>query len=153
MLKEGDKAPGFTLKNEGNQDIMLSNFNGKKVVIYFYPKDDTPGCTKEACSFRDVYDDILDAGAVVIGISADNSTSHQKFKDKHTLPFYLLTDADHSVIESYGAWQEKKMFGKTYMGIVRSTFIIDENGTIIKTYQKVKPEEHGEEVLKVLKNE
>ncbi|MBU3126326.1 thioredoxin-dependent thiol peroxidase [Clostridium tagluense] len=153
MLKEGDKAPGFTLKNEENQDIILSNFNGKKVVIYFYPKDDTPGCTKEACSFRDLYDDILDAGAVVIGISADNSTSHQKFKDKHTLPFYLLTDADHSVIESYGAWQEKKMFGKTYMGIVRSTFIIDENGTIIKTYQKVKPEEHGEEVLKVLKNQ
>ncbi|MBZ9624164.1 thioredoxin-dependent thiol peroxidase [Clostridium sp. FP2] len=153
MLKEGDKAPGFTLKNEENQDIILSNFNGKKVVIYFYPKDDTPGCTKEACSFRDLYDDILDAGSVVIGISADNSTSHQKFKDKHTLPFYLLTDADHSVIESYGAWQEKKMFGKTYMGIVRSTFIIDENGTIIKTYQKVKPEEHGEEVLKVLKNQ
>ncbi|MBZ9687843.1 thioredoxin-dependent thiol peroxidase [Clostridium estertheticum] len=153
MLKEGDKAPGFTLNNEENQDIRLSDFKGKKVVIYFYPKDDTPGCTKEACSFRDVYDDILDVGAVVIGISADNSSSHQKFKNKHTLPFYLLTDADHSVIESYGAWQEKKMFGKTYMGIARSTFIIDENGTIIKVYQKVKPDDHGEEVLKVLKNE
>lgn len=151
MLKQGDKAPGFALKNEENLNIRLSDFKGKKVVIYFYPKDDTPGCTKEACSFRDVYDDILEAGAVVIGISADNSSSHQKFKNKYTLPFYLLTDDEHSVIESYGAWQEKKMFGKTYMGIARSTFIIDENGTIIKDYQKVKPDEHGEEVLKVLK--
>lgn len=151
MLKEGDNAPVFTLMNEENQNITLSDFNGKKVVIYFYPKDDAPGCTKEACSFRDVYDDILDEGAIVIGISADTSSSHKKFKNKHTLPFYLLTDVDHSVIESYGAWQEKKMFGKTYMGIARSTFIINENGIVIKTYQKVKPEEHGEEVLSVLR--
>lgn len=151
MLYEGNKAPNFTLKSEQDQDITLDDFKGKRVVLYFYPKDDTPGCTKEACSFRDVYDDILEANAIVIGISKDNASSHLKFRDKHNLPFYLLSDADHSVIESYGAWQEKKMFGKTYMGIARLTFIIDENGTIIKIYPKVKPDEHGEEVLKILR--
>lgn len=151
MLKEGDQAPNFILKNEKDQDITLDDFKGKKVVLYFYPKDDTPGCTKEACSFRDVYDDILEANAVVIGISKDDASSHLKFRDKHNLPFYLLSDADHSVIESYGAWQEKNMFGKTYMGIARLTFIIDENGFIIKAYPKVKPDEHGEEVLKILR--
>lgn len=150
MLKEGDKAPDFILKDEQNQDINLNDFKGKKVVLYFYPKDNTPGCTKEACSFRDAYDDILEAGAVVIGISKDNTSSHEKFKNKHNLPFYLLSDLDNSVIESYGAWQEKKMYGKTFMGIVRSTFIIDENGIIIKIYPKVKIDTHVEEVLKVL---
>lgn len=150
MLKVGDKAPDFILKNEQNQDVTLSDFIGKKVVIYFYPKDNTPGCTKEACSFRDVYDDILEAGAVVIGISKDNARSHENFKDKHNLPFYLLSDPNNTVIEAYGAWQEKKMFGKTYMGIVRSTFIIDENGNIIKLYPKVKIDTHAEEVLKAL---
>jgi peroxiredoxin Q/BCP len=150
MLKEGDKAPNFILKNEQDQEIALNDFKGKKAVLYFYPKDNTPGCTKEACSFRDVYDDILDAGAVVIGISKDDISSHEKFKNKHKLPFYLLSDPNNSVIESYGAWQEKKMYGKTFMGIVRSTFIIDENGIIIKIYPKVKPDTHGEEVLKVL---
>jgi len=150
MLKEGDKAPDFILKNEQNQDINLNDFKGKKVVLYFYPKDNTPGCTKEACSFRDAYDDILEAGAVVIGISKDNTSSHEKFKNKHNLPFYLLSDLDNSVIEAYGAWQEKKMYGKTFMGIVRSTFIIDENGIIIKIYPKVKIGTHVEEVLKVL---
>ena len=151
MLKEGDQAPNFTLKNEQDQDITLEYFKGKKVILYFYPKDNTPGCTKEACSFRDVYDDILATDAVVIGVSKDNASSHQRFKDKHDLPFYLLSDPENTVIESYGAWQEKKMFGKTYMGIVRCTFIIDENGIIIKTYPKVKPNEHGEEVLKILR--
>ncbi|MBU3113498.1 thioredoxin-dependent thiol peroxidase [Clostridium lacusfryxellense] len=151
MIKEGDLAPNFTLKNEQDQAITLGDFKGKKVVLYFYPKDNTPGCTKEACSFRDVYDDILDAGAVVIGVSKDSSSLHKKFKEKHNLPFYLLSDPDHNVIESYGSWQEKKMFGKTSMGIVRSTFIIDENGIIIKTYEKVKPDQHGEEVLKILR--
>jgi peroxiredoxin Q/BCP len=150
MLKDGDKAPDFILKNEQDQEITLNDFKGKKVVLYFYPKDNTPGCTKEACSFRDVYDDILDAGAVVIGISKDDISSHEKFKNKHKLPFYLLSDPNNSVIESYGAWQEKKMYGKTFMGIIRSTFIIDENGIIIKVYPKVKPDTHGEEVLKVL---
>lgn len=151
MLKEGDKAPDFNLKNDQDQDIILSDFKGKKVVLYFYPKDSTPGCTREACSFRDVYDDILETGTVVIGISKDNASSHQKFRDKHKLPFYLLSDPENSVIESYGAWQEKKMYGKTFMGIVRSTFIIDENGTIIKIYPKVKPDSHGKEVLEILK--
>lgn len=151
MLKIGDKAPDFILKNEQNNDIALNDFKGKKVVLYFYPKDNTSGCTKEACSFRDVYDDVLDAGAVVIGISKDNAISHEKFKNKHQLPFFLLSDPDNSVIEAYGAWQEKKMYGKTYMGIVRSTYIIDENGIIIKVYPKVKPDQHGEEVLKMLK--
>lgn len=151
MLKIGDKAPDFILKNEQNNDIALNDFKGKKVVLYFYPKDNTSGCTKEACSFRDVYDDILDAGAVVIGISKDNAISHEKFKNKYQLPFFLLSDPDNSVIEAYGAWQEKKMYGKTYMGIVRSTYIIDENGIIIKAYPKVKPDQHGEEVLRMLK--
>lgn len=151
MLKEGDKAPNFTLISEQDKEITLDTFKGKKIVLYFYPKDDTPGCTKEACSFRDVYDDILEANAIVIGISKDNASSHLKFRDKYNLPFYLLSDPYHNVIESYGAWQEKKMFGKTYMGITRLTFIIDENGTIIKTYPKVKPDEHGEEVLKILR--
>lgn len=150
MLEVGEKAPDFVLKNEQSNEIALSDFKGKKVVLYFYPKDNTAGCTKEACSFKDVYDDILEVGAVVIGISKDNAISHEKFKNKHQLPFYLLSDPDNSVIESYGAWQEKKMYGKTYMGIVRSTFIIDENGIIIKVYPKVKPDQHGEEVLKAL---
>ena len=150
MLKVGDKAPDFILKNEQHQDVTLSDFKGKKVVLYFYPKDNTPGCTKEACSFRDVYDDILEAGAVVIGISKDDASAHEKFKDKHNLPFYLLSDINNAVIEAYGAWQEKKMFGKTYMGIVRSTFIIDEDGIIIKIYPKVKLDTHAEEVLKAL---
>lgn len=151
MLKELDKAPEFVLKDENNKDIALSDFIGKKVVLYFYPKDNTPGCTKEACSFRDVYDDILEAGAVVIGISKDSSASHEKFKNKHQLPFYLLSDPDNTVIEAYGAWQEKKLYGRTFMGIVRSTFIIDEKGLIARVYPKVKPDQHGEEVLKALK--
>ena len=121
MLSVGNKAPDFTLMDETGREISLSDFKGKKVVIYFYPKDDTPGCTKEACSFRDVYDDILAAGAVVIGISKDDTSSHQKFKNKYNLPFYLLSDPDHKVIEKYGAWQEKKMYGKTSMGTARIT--------------------------------
>jgi peroxiredoxin Q/BCP len=152
MLKIGDKAPDFKLKDETGRKISLSDFKGKKVVIYFYPKDDTPGCTKEACSFRDVYDDILEAGAVVIGISKDDASSHEKFKKKYNLPFYLLSDPDHKVIEKYGAWKEKKMFGKSSMGIARITYIIDEEGIIQKAYDKVKPEAHGEEILEDLKS-
>lgn len=151
MLKENDTAIDFTLPDFRGNNISLSDFKGKKVVVYFYPKDNTSGCNKEACSFRDVYDDILDTGAVVIGISPDNSDSHEKFKNKFGLPFYLLSDTDHKTAEAYGAWGEKKMYGKTYMGIIRSTFIIDENGNVIKVYPKVSPEGHGEEVLKFLK--
>lgn len=150
MLNINDKAIDFTLPDSNGSKISLSDFKGKKVVVYFYPKDNTPGCTKQACSFRDVYDDILDTGAVVIGISPDNGDSHEKFKNKFGLPFYLLSDVDHAVAEAYGAWGEKKNYGKTYMGIIRSTFIVNEDGIIIKTFPKVSPEGHGEVVLKFL---
>jgi len=152
MLKVGDKAPDFKLQDETGKQISLSDFKGKKVVIYFYPKDDTPGCTAEACSFRDVYDDLLEAGAVVIGISKDEASSHKKFKDKYNLPFYLLSDPDHKVIEQYGAWREKKMYGKVTMGTVRITYIVDGEGIIRKVYDKVKPEGHGKEILEALKS-
>lgn len=150
MLKEGDTAPAFSLKDESGNTVSLSDFSGKKVVVYFYPKDDTPGCTKEACSFRDTYDDILAKGAVVIGISADSEASHEKFKSKYELPFYLLSDPEKEVIQAFGAWGEKSMYGKTYMGIMRSTFVIGEDGTVIKAWPKVKPADHAKEVLAVL---
>jgi len=150
MLKVNDKAIEFTLSDDKGENISLSDFKGKKVVVYFYPKDDTPGCTKEACSFRDIYDDILEAGAVVIGISPDSGASHDKFRNKFTLPFYLLSDPEHKTAEAYGAWGEKKLYGKTSMGIIRSTFIINEEGIVIKAFPKVSPEGHGEEVLKYL---
>jgi peroxiredoxin Q/BCP len=150
MLKSGDSAIDFTLTGSEGESVSLSQFKGKKVVLYFYPKDDTPGCTTEACGFRDVYDYILETGAVVIGISPDGQVSHKKFREKFGLPFYLLSDEEHKVAESYGAWGEKKMYGKSYMGILRSTFIIDENGVVIKVYPKVTPDGHGDEVLKVL---
>ncbi|MFW5844018.1 MAG: thioredoxin-dependent thiol peroxidase [Spirochaetota bacterium] len=147
MLAEGTKAPEFTLTDDQGQEVSLSDFAGKKVVIYFYPKDDTPGCTKEACSFRDNYDAILAKGAVVLGVSADGKTAHQKFKTKYDLPFHLLSDPEKTMIQTYGAWGEKQMYGKTYEGILRSTVIVDEEGTVAKVFPKVKPAEHGEEVL------
>ena len=151
MLNQGDMAADFLLKDSYGKDISLSEFKGKKVVLYFYPRDNTPGCTKEACSFRDVYDLILAEGAVVLGISADSEASHQKFRERHGLPFYLLSDVEHKVAEAYGAWGEKKLYGKTHMGMIRGTFIIDEQGRIMKVFPKVKPENHGEEVLNVLR--
>ena len=150
MLKEGDRAPAFTLTDEHGNKVGLSDFSGKKVVVYFYPKDDTQGCTKEACGFRDNYDDILAKGAVVIGISADSESSHGKFKVKYDLPFYLLSDPEKTIIQAFGAWGEKKNYGKTYEGTLRSTFVIDENGSIIKAWPKVKPADHALEVLEVL---
>ena len=150
MLQEQTKAPDFTLQNEKEEQITLSQFKGRKVVLYFYPKDNTSGCTKEACSFRDAYDQFLEKGAVVIGISNDGVTSHKKFKDKYELPFYLLSDPEHEVIEKYEAWVEKSMYGKKYMGTQRSTLIIDEEGTITKVFPKVKPADHAAEVLKLL---
>ncbi|MDP4091986.1 MAG: thioredoxin-dependent thiol peroxidase [Bacillota bacterium] len=150
MLNAGDKAPEFSLKSIDGKEISLSDFNGKKIVLYFYPKDNTPGCTKEACGFRDVYDYILEAGAVVIGISPDGSDSHAKFRNKYNLPFYLLSDEDHKVSEAYGTWGEKKSYGKNYMGIIRSTFIINESLTIEKVFPKVSPEGHAEEILDYL---
>jgi thioredoxin-dependent peroxiredoxin len=150
MIAEGTKAPSFTLPDEMGKQVSLSDFTGKKVVVYFYPKDDTPGCTTEACSFRDSYDEILAKGAVVIGISADSETSHATFKTKYDLPFYLVSDPEKTAITAFGAWGEKKMHGNTYEGIVRSTFVIDEIGTVIKVFPTVKPEEHVAEVLAVL---
>lgn len=151
MLKEGDMAADFLLKDSDGNDISLSQFKGKKVVVFFYPRDNTPGCTKEACSFKDVYDLILAEGAVVLGISKDSVDSHKKFRDRYGLPFYLLSDVEHKVAEAYGAWGEKKLYGKNYMGMIRSTFIIDEQGRIIKVFPKVKTEKHGQEVLNEIK--
>jgi peroxiredoxin Q/BCP len=130
--------------------VSLSSYRGKRVVVYFYPKDDTPGCTTEACNFRDDYSDIVSAGAVVLGISPDTVKSHDKFKLKFELPFALLSDPDHAVAELYGAWGEKKMYGRTYMGVIRSTFVIDEEGKIIKVFPKVTPKNHSQQVLAVL---
>ncbi len=150
MLKEGDKAPAFTLKNAENESISLTDFTGKTVVVYFYPRDNTPGCTKEACGFRDVYDEILARGAVVLGISADSVKSHTKFKQRFDLPFHLLSDPEKEVIKGFGAWGLKKNYGKEYEGLIRSTFIIDGNGTVIKVFPKVKPAEHATEILAIV---
>lgn len=150
MLKDNDLAPDFTLESDNGETVTLSSFRGRKVVLYFYPKDDTPGCTTEACGFRDDHSQYLMKGAVVIGVSPDDSASHGKFRAKFGLPFYLLSDTDHTVAASYGAWGEKKMYGKTYEGILRSTFVIGEDGRIIKAFYKVKPEGHSAEVLAYL---
>lgn len=147
MLTEGAKAPDFTLTDDQGKQVSLSDFAGKKVVIYFYPKDDTPGCTKEACSFRDNHSAILNKGAVVLGVSADDTKSHTKFKTKFELPFPLLSDPEKEMIQAYDAWGEKQMYGKTYEGILRSTVIVDEAGNVAKVFPKVKPEGHAEEVL------
>ncbi|HOP46650.1 MAG TPA: thioredoxin-dependent thiol peroxidase [Desulfobacteraceae bacterium] len=152
MLTEGKKAPDFSLPTDGGGAVSLSDYLGKKVVLYFYPKDNTSGCTAEALSFRDDYSEITSAGAVVLGISPDTVKSHDGFKFKHNLPFKLLSDPDHEVSGLYGAWGEKKMYGRTYMGVIRSTFIIDEKGIIIKVFPKVKVKEHSKEVLAVIKN-
>ena len=151
MLLEGTIAPDFTLEASGGP-VSLSDYRGQTVVLYFYPKDDTPGCTTEACNFRDDYSEIIAAGAVVLGISPDSVRSHDKFKLKYELPFPLLSDPDHQVAELYGAWGEKKMYGRTYMGIVRSTFVIDDKGIIVKVFPKVSPKTHSEEVLAVLRD-
>lgn len=146
MLKEGDKAPDFNAKDQDGRDVKLSDFKGKRVVLYFYPKDDTPGCTKEACSFRDA-DDVFNAkGIKVLGVSTDNEKSHQKFISKYQLPFDLLADTEKQIVEAYGVWGEKSMYGKKYMGTVRKTFLID-NGKIVKIFDKVNVAEHADEVL------
>ena len=150
MVKENELAPDFELLSDEGEKVSLSSFRGKKVVLYFYPKDDTPGCTKEACSFRDDYGQFLSKGAVVIGVSPDSGTSHGKFRAKYGLPFYLLSDPDHQVASQYGAWGEKKNYGKTYEGIIRSTFVIDEQGKVTKAFTNVKPEGHAQEVLQYL---
>ena len=150
MLREGDKAPDFSLADDTGKLVSLDDFSGKKKVVYFYPKDDTPGCTTEACGFRDDYDAILAEGAVVLGISPDAPQSHAEFKSKFNLPFYLLADEEKEVIRGFGAWGEKKNHGKTSMGLIRSTFVLNENDVVIKAYPNVKPENHAKEILEVL---
>ena len=149
-LKVGQKAPDFTVMDDQGEKVKLADLKGKKVVLYFYPKDDTPGCTKEACAFRDGIDKIKKRGAVVLGVSADSMESHKKFKSKFDLNFPLLADSDKKMIEAYGVWKEKSMYGKKYMGIERTTFLIDENGKIAHIFPKVKVDQHYEEVLKAL---
>jgi peroxiredoxin Q/BCP len=139
-LKIGDKAPDFKLMSDSGQEIKLSSFKGKKVILYFYPKDDTPGCTKQACGFRDNYAAIRQADAIVLGVSPDSVQKHVKFRQKQNLPFPLLSDPDHVVTEMYGAWGEKSMYGKKYMGVIRSHIVIDEKGRIADIHIGVKPE-------------
>jgi thioredoxin-dependent peroxiredoxin len=148
---EGMHAPEFILPNENGEMISLKDFAGEKyVVLYFYPKDSTPGCTTQACDFRDAYEDFSKLNAVVLGVSPDNATSHEKFIGKHGLPFSLLIDEEHIVAEKYDVWKLKKMFGKEYMGIERSTFLIDPTGTVVKEWRKVKVKGHIEEALATL---
>jgi len=152
MLEVNTLAPDFTLPDENGNPIKLSDFRGKRVILYFYPKDNTAGCTKEACSLRDhkaVFDEM---NAVILGVSRDSSKSHQGFIAKQNLNFKLLTDAEHKVMEAYGAWGEKKLYGKVSMGVIRSTFIIDEEGRIVKVFKKVNTATHGEEVKKAFES-
>ncbi len=149
-LKVGAQAPDFKLMTDAGQEVSLSSYRGKKVVLYFYPRDDTPGCTVEACSFRDGFADIAAKGAVILGVSADSVDSHQAFKKKFNLNFPLLADTDKEVVAKYGVWKEKSMYGKTFMGIERTTFIIDEKGKIAKIFPKVSVKEHLNEVLESL---
>lgn len=150
MIAENEKAPDFELKDDEGGIIKLSQFKGKKVVLYFYPKDNTPGCTKEACGLRDVYDEILEKDAIVLGISPDSESSHKRFRKRFELPFYLLVDDDHKVADMYGVWVEKNSFGKKTEGIARTTFIIDQKGVVAKVFPKVKPDKHAKEILKFL---
>jgi peroxiredoxin Q/BCP len=147
MLKEGSTAPSFTTTDTDGNTVKLKDLRGKKVVLYFYPKDDTPGCTKEACSFRDAFSDFKKKGITILGVSPDKQSAHQKFTEKYKLPFTLLSDTDHAIAEAYESWGEKKFMGRTYLGVLRNTFLIDEKGKIKKIFEKVKPEEHASEVL------
>ncbi len=150
MPKEGDPAPDFSLPADDGKSYSLRGLRGKKVVLYFYPKDDTPGCTKEACSFRDNLARVTSKGAIVLGVSKDDLESHARFRSKYALSFPLLSDTDGKVLEAYGVWKEKSLYGHTAMGVVRSTFIIDENGRIAKVFPKVQVEGHTDEVLEAL---
>ena len=153
MLSIGMKAPEFTLQDANGASVSLSDFAGKKVILYFYPKDNTPGCTRQACAFAAAYEGFKQLDAVIIGISKDSVASHKKFAEKYDLPFVLLSDPGLAAIEAYGVWQEKKLYGKTSMGVVRTTFIIDENGCIEKIMPKVKPDTNAGEILACLKGE
>lgn len=149
-LAEGAEAPEFTLQSDSGETVSLAQLRGKPVVLYFYPRDDTPGCTTEACEFRDAWDDVKRTGAVVLGVSPDTVASHRKFKSKFWLPFPLLADPDHKVAERYGAWGERSMYGRKFQGILRTTFVIGSNGRIKKVFERVKPKGHAAEVLESL---
>ena len=149
-LKEGDPAPLFESVDQEGKKISLGDYRGKKVVLYFYPKDDTPGCTAEACDLRDNYQDFLDRGFEILGVSADDTKSHQKFISKYDLPFRLISDVDRKLLEAYGAWGEKKMYGKSYMGILRKTFVIGSDGIIEKIIEKVNTKEHSKQIFEEL---
>jgi len=148
MLEPGQPAPDFEVKDQNGQSIKLSDFKGKKVVLYFYPKDDTPGCTAQACNLRDNYDALLAKGYVVLGVSVDDEKAHQKFIQKYDLPFPLLADTEHQVVEKYGVWQEKNMYGRKYMGTMRYTFIINEEGIIEDIIKKVDTKNHTAQLIK-----
>ena len=150
MVEEGKPAPDFELTSDGGERVKLSSLRGTPVVLYFYPRDDTPGCTKQACGIRDVYGEFERAGSVVLGVSPDDEESHVRFKEKYELPFTLLADPDHAVADEYGVWGEKKYMGRTYMGVNRSTFVIGPDGTIVKIMHDVKPDTHADDVLAVL---
>jgi thioredoxin-dependent peroxiredoxin len=150
MVEEGKPAPDFALTSDGGESVKLSDLRGKPVVLYFYPKDDTPGCTAQACGIRDDYGQFEKRGAIVLGVSPDDESSHVKFKEKYGLPFTLLADPTHEVSEEYGVWKEKNFAGKKYMGVERSTFLIDSQGTVTKVMRRVKPDTHAADVLEAL---
>ncbi|MEP6978418.1 MAG: thioredoxin-dependent thiol peroxidase [Thermoleophilia bacterium] len=150
MVEEGSQAPDFELTSDADETVKLSQFRGRPVVLYFYPRDDTPGCTKEACAFRDSYDEYLARDAVILGVSRDGEESHRNFKSKYDLPFTLLSDPDHAVAEAYGVWAEKSMYGRKSMGIVRSTFVIAADGTIARAMRGIKVLGHSDKVLEAL---
>jgi thioredoxin-dependent peroxiredoxin len=150
MIEEGKPAPDFSLTNDAGETVSLASLRGKPVVLYFYPKDDTPGCTAQACGIRDAWGSFEESGAIVLGVSPDSAASHVKFKAKYELPFPLLADPDHATAEAYGVWVEKRMYGKTSMGVQRSTFVIAADGTVKKILRKVKPDTHADDVLAAL---
>lgn len=152
MIQEKTKAPDFNLLDEDGNSHTLSEYKGTPLILYFYPKDNTPGCTTEACNFRDDYSAYEKAKVTILGVSADSVKSHKKFKEKYQLPFTLLSDPDHTVCEAYGVWAEKQMMGKKYMGILRTTFVINKDGVVEKVFEGVKPSEHSKEVLAAVKN-
>jgi len=151
-VEEGQPAPTFTLPSDAGESVSLADLRGKPVVLYFYPKDDTPGCTTQACAIRDAWGDFERAGAVVLGVSPDDEASHVRFKEKFDLPFTLLADTDHEVADAYGVWGEKSYAGKTYMGVNRSTFVIDEDGNVSRIFLNVKPDQHADQVLEALES-
>jgi len=150
VVSEGEPAPEFSLTSDTGEEVSLSDFRGRPVVLYFYPKDDTPGCTTQACGIRDTYEEFERAGAVVLGVSPDDVRRHVKFKEKYDLPFTLLADPEHEVADRYGVWAEKRYRGRTYMGVSRTTFLIGPDGTVVKVIQDVKPDAHADDVLSAL---